>query len=67
MSETVFVRPGEGRVVYREDGSDVIPEQGETVPLTTYYRRRLDDGDLVPASPRRARRPAAKADHKGEK
>ena len=47
--QTRFVRPADGRVVYREDGGSVIPESGEDVPLTTYYRRRLRDGDLVDA------------------
>ena len=59
--KTRFVRPGEGRVVYREDGSGVIPDEGEDVPLTTYYLRRLDDEDLVPARrPAKEKQPAAK-------
>ena len=67
MNKTVFARPGEGRVVYREDGSGVIPDEGEAVPLTTYYRRRLDDEDLVRASRPRAKRAPKSAEPKGEK
>ena len=58
--QTKFVRPGEGRVVYREDGAGTIPETGEDVPLTTYYRRRLDDDDLVPARRAAGEKPAPK-------
>ena len=48
MTGTVFVRPSPGRVVYREDGG-VIPDTGESVALTTYYRRRLAERDLIQA------------------
>ena len=65
---TRFLRPAEGRVVIREDGNGAVPETGEDVPLTTYYRRRLKDGDLVPASrPRPPRPKAPKTGGEGDK
>lgn len=33
--------------VWREDGSGYVAPDGETMPLTAYVRRRLNDGDLV--------------------
>ena len=60
MSNTEHVRPGKDRVVYREDGSGVIPDDGERVTLTTYYRRRLVAGDLVAGAPRRPRKPSSR-------
>jgi len=47
---TMTLKLAEGRRVPKEDGSD-WPEAGETVPVTAYIRRRLRDGDLVPAEP----------------
>lgn len=67
MTQTKFVRPGDGRVVYREDGARVIPDEGESVPLTTYYLRRLSDGDLVSAPRARPKRAPKSAEPKGEK
>lgn len=40
------VKPAEGRQVRRLDGS-IIPTKGDKVPNTTYYRRRVREGDLV--------------------
>lgn len=62
--KTKHLRPAEGRVVYREDGSGPIPDTGEDVPLTTYYRMAMRDGDLEPAPPRKRER-AARAPDKG--
>lgn len=45
--DKVTVKPREGVKVRTEDGSRFIKETGEPVPLTTYYRRRLTDGDLI--------------------
>ena len=44
--DKLHVKPAEGRQVRREDGS-IIPAEGAQVPNSTYYRRRLRDGDLV--------------------
>lgn len=43
----VFVIPAEGVQVRIEDGSRHIKENGENVPLTSYYRRCITSGDLV--------------------
>jgi Protein of unknown function (DUF2635) len=52
-SRDLFVRPGEGRVVRREDGSP-WPLHGDWVADTQYVRRRLADGDLIRADPNQA-------------
>ena len=46
-----FVQPAPGLLVRREDAAGYIADEGEDVVLTTYYRRRLRDGDLVRAEP----------------
>lgn len=46
MTEMLDVMPEKGRQVRKEDGS-IIPAKGCKVPNTSYYRRRLRDGDLV--------------------
>ena len=50
MTETAYVKPREGLIVSRENPHEGdIPAEGAEVPLTSYYRRRLADGDLVKA------------------
>lgn len=46
MDNTLHVKPADGRQVRKETGES-IPADGCTVPNTSYYRRRLRDGDLV--------------------
>ncbi len=36
-----------GLLVRLEDGSDMLAASGQAVPATSYYRRRLMDGDVV--------------------
>lgn len=43
----ITVKPAEGRRVRIENGRRHIREEGEAVVPSTYYRRRLADGDLV--------------------
>ena len=43
---TLTVVPVTGKLVRKEDGTGFIAEQGETVPESIYYLRRIDDGDL---------------------
>lgn len=43
---TIQVVPVTGKLVRKEDGTGFIAEQGETVPESIYYLRRIDDGDL---------------------
>ena len=50
MSEAALiqVRPREGlRVRYEDPARGHVPPEGADVVLTTYYRRRIADGDLV--------------------
>ena len=42
----ITVVPVEGKLVRKEDGTGFIAEQGEAVPESFYYLRRIDDGDL---------------------
>lgn len=44
------VRPKDGLTVLNPDrGNRPLNSTGEKVPLTVYWRRRLRDGDVVPA------------------
>ena len=42
----ITVVPVDGKLVRKEDGTGFIAEQGEAVPESIYYLRRIDDGDL---------------------
>lgn len=42
-----ILQPAPGRLVRTEDGRRHVREAGEPLPYTTYYRRRVDAGDLV--------------------
>lgn len=55
MTGTLKVKPAPGLQVRKEDGTP-LPAEETTVPNTTYYRRRLRDGDLIDLT-----KPAAKA------
>ena len=46
MSEQKHLRPAEGVKVRRPDGRHLAAE-GETVTMTSYWQRRLADGDVV--------------------
>lgn len=60
--KSVFVKPAEGLKVRDPVTMDHLPATGAEVPRTTYWLRRLRDGDVVQAK-RAARKPAkAKAD-----
>jgi hypothetical protein len=61
MSTTAKVIAAKGRVVPREENSRryISDSAEEEVELTTYYRRRLMDGDLIeilPELPRSAKK-----------
>ncbi|MGO2354638.1 MAG: DUF2635 domain-containing protein [Marinomonas foliarum] len=55
MSELkkVKVKPKDGLQVRFENGQ-VMPSAGADVVLTSYYRRRLNDGDLVHVESKKA-------------
>lgn len=44
MSDTMYVIPN-GRVI-DPDTRKPLPEKGQSVPRTTYWLRRLNDGDV---------------------
>lgn len=46
------LKPGEDRRVRHEDGR-LLDAGGETVPSSPYWLRRLADGDVIEAQPRR--------------
>lgn len=61
----MYVKPATSEVKVRDPHNKRhIPAEGCDVPETAYWRRRLRDGDVVPAKPERpARQPkAAKAE-----
>jgi len=47
MATTMKLKPAKGLLVAVPGESRNLNEQGETVTLTTYWRRRLADGDVV--------------------
>ena len=52
--KTKWLKPKQGVLVrYEEPLRGHVPPEGDELPLTVYYRRRVRDGDLVPG-----RRPA---------
>lgn len=46
---TQFVKPAEGRRVRKENG-ELLAAAGEDVPVNVFWRRRLREGDVVPAT-----------------
>ena len=53
MSEPKLLRPADGRKVRRQDGKH-LAEGGETVELNSYWRRRLEAGDVIEVEGRAA-------------
>lgn len=49
MDEPIFVKPARPGLILRqpEHGWTPLPEEGALVPPTSYWRRRLKDGDIV--------------------
>lgn len=57
-SASLYVRPAEGRLVRMPDRPyPYLPVEPQNVPDTTYWRRRLADGDIVLAEPEGAAKP----------
>ena len=53
------VQPAPGMLVrYETPSRGHIPPQGAAVPMTSYYRRRVRDGDLVIVNPAKAAKAA---------
>ena len=61
--ETAWLKPSGPDVLvrYEDPGRGHIPSEGADCPLSSYYRRRLADGDLV-----KGRRPKAEPAKKGD-
>ncbi len=48
----MFVKPAKTGLIIRDPEShEPIPEKGREVPDTTFWRRRIKDGDVVSAGP----------------
>lgn len=45
-NKTLYLKPAEGLLVRKEDGTH-MPAEGCAVPNSSYYRRRHLDGDLI--------------------
>ena len=43
----MIVKPAAGLKVRDPDLKDLLPEEGRNVPDSTYWRRRLRDGDVL--------------------
>lgn len=56
--QELYLKPRDGLQVRKPDGR-VLAAAGERVALTTYWRRRLRDGDVLEARP--ARKPKAES------
>lgn len=51
MSDTIFVKPAVGRVVFLEGQRDRLEDDGRDVQRSSYWIRREQDGDVVLADP----------------
>lgn len=51
MNDTIFVKPNKGLVVRDPATGEPLPETGASVLNSGYWRRRLQDGDVLPAKP----------------
>ena len=47
--ETRYLKPVKDMLVRLEDASRYVAAEGEELPDTAYYRRRVRDGDLMAA------------------
>ncbi len=45
--KTIFVKPKKGLVVRDPQTMKPVPETGAMVPLDSFWRRRLNSGDVV--------------------
>ncbi|CAG4906107.1 DUF2635 domain-containing protein [Paraburkholderia saeva] len=51
MAKTMYVKPGEGRVVPDPERGDELPANGRTVPRNVYWRRRVAALDVIECDP----------------
>jgi len=45
--ETLKLKPAEGCRVRKPDTGELLADSGELLEVTPFWRRRLDDGDVV--------------------
>ncbi len=50
----MFVKPADPKIKVRKPDRTHLAADGEDVPDTTYWRRRLRDGDVVKSRPAKA-------------
>lgn len=62
--KTLHLKPAAGLIVRDPETGKPLSPDGETKPDTTYWRRRLRDGDVAPAAAEK-RPPAPKPNAKG--
>ena len=60
------IKPCEGRTVHGPDGV-TVPDGGADVKDTSYWRRRIRDGDVKKVNSLSKTKPASKCENKGEK
>lgn len=53
--EQKYLKPKNGLLVRLEDGMGYVDAEGQLLPLTAYYRRRLADGDLIEVTEAKAK------------
>lgn len=58
----MFVKPTAGRQVPDPDRGDTLPADGREVEPTQYWQRRVNDGDVVEASPQPVPAPVGKSE-----
>jgi hypothetical protein len=61
MERTIYVTPVAGRTVLDPVTREALPAAGKTVPRSSYWVRRLRDGDVVEATFGRGKGPHLKA------
>ena len=55
----IYLKPVPGRACPDpENGGELLPEGGASVPHNAYWQRRLNDGDAVECKPAKGGKPA---------
>ncbi len=60
--KTIFIKPEPGRLIRDPDTMRPLAQEGEKKPLTPFWCRRLDDGDVIQAEKAAEEAPAVSAD-----
>lgn len=54
MTDTLFIRPAEGRKVRDPITAEPLPDEGDHKPADSYWLRRLADGDVLLAAEKKS-------------